>query len=170
MKINKKGFSLIELLVVVIIIGIIAAWALPAYFRSVERSRVAEVFTYTKSLIDAEERYFGNKGYYNPNFKLLDISLRFNNESYQTPDDKCVSDNCFNTPDYSYELVDTDIIVRRERSNKDVCQYYFIAGMLNPRLLYCIASTKDAENICEDLRGTYIEDRNGERVFELNRF
>lgn len=53
----KKGFTLIEMLVVVLIIGVLAAVAVPQYESAIEKSRVAEALVVMKSLVDAEQRY-----------------------------------------------------------------------------------------------------------------
>lgn len=45
----KKAFPLIELLVVVLIIGILAAIALPQYTKTVEKSRLATVIPLARS-------------------------------------------------------------------------------------------------------------------------
>jgi prepilin-type N-terminal cleavage/methylation domain-containing protein len=39
---NQAGFTLLEILVVIIIVGVLASVAMPALFRNVERSRSTE--------------------------------------------------------------------------------------------------------------------------------
>jgi prepilin-type N-terminal cleavage/methylation domain-containing protein len=41
----RKGFTLLELLVVIIIVGVLAAVAMPALFRNIERARSTEALT-----------------------------------------------------------------------------------------------------------------------------
>lgn len=59
---NKRGFSLIELVVVCLIIGILTSIALPKYRRSVNRARLGEVFTLMRSIYDSCERYSFENG------------------------------------------------------------------------------------------------------------
>ena len=71
---NKKGFTLIELLVVVLIIGILAAMAMPAYFKAVERSRVAEAETMIGTVVQAQQRYKMKTGRYTETWTALDVA------------------------------------------------------------------------------------------------
>jgi type IV pilus assembly protein PilE len=69
----SKGFTLIEILVVVLIIGILAAVALPKYQLAVEKSRFMSMLPLTKALAEAEERYFLINGRFTTDFAALDI-------------------------------------------------------------------------------------------------
>ena len=53
---KNNGFSLIEILIVSLIIGILVSVAIPNYRRSVERARVAEVLTMLRSIYDSCDR------------------------------------------------------------------------------------------------------------------
>ena len=75
MKFKKSGFALIELLVVVLIIGILAAIALPQYRKAVLKTKVAKVITQEKTVADAQELYYLQYGGYTPDFGKLSVSL-----------------------------------------------------------------------------------------------
>ena len=54
---EQGGFTLLELLMVVIIIAILASIALPQYFRAVERSRASEAMQILGTIRGSEVRY-----------------------------------------------------------------------------------------------------------------
>ena len=62
MNIRKKGFTLVELLVVLAIIATLLTLAVPRYFQHVERSREAVLRENLATLRDAIEQYHADKG------------------------------------------------------------------------------------------------------------
>ncbi len=69
---NKKGFSLMELLVVVIIIAGFASMTYPSYVSSIERARVNEAVQMLGTIQAAQQKHFVNYEEYGTTFK--DIS------------------------------------------------------------------------------------------------
>ena len=59
---NAKGFTLIELMIVVAIIGVLAAIALPQYKQYVARTQVAEAFALLGSVKQALTLYYQENG------------------------------------------------------------------------------------------------------------
>jgi len=72
---KKTGFSLVELAVVVVIIGVLAAFAVPRFRSSVERSKAAESFNYLSAVQAAQERYHARQSTYADDLTNLDIQL-----------------------------------------------------------------------------------------------
>jgi type IV pilus assembly protein PilE len=62
---QKKGFTLLEIIIVIVIAAILMSLALPRFFRTVEYSRSAEAFMIMSSLRNSVERcYVANNGTY----------------------------------------------------------------------------------------------------------
>lgn len=72
---TKRGFTLLELLVVVLIIGVLTVIALPQYHLAVEKSRVNALLPVLKSIDSAQKIYFLNNGIYTRSFADLEISM-----------------------------------------------------------------------------------------------
>ncbi|MCQ9208806.1 MAG: prepilin-type N-terminal cleavage/methylation domain-containing protein [Omnitrophica bacterium] len=72
---KKRGFTLLELMIVVIIIGILASLAIPRFIRATLRARSAEALTNLGMLRSSEWRYYmeSASSVFTGNFTFLDI-------------------------------------------------------------------------------------------------
>jgi len=68
---GKKGFSLLEVMVVVVIIGILAAIAIPSYTGYVTRTRRAEAVAALQAVALAEEKHRAEDGAYESEAHLV---------------------------------------------------------------------------------------------------
>ena len=72
---KKSGFSLVELTIVVVILGILATFAVPRFMTSVEKTKASEAFTYMTQIESAQGRYNAEHGQYAKKTNKLDIDL-----------------------------------------------------------------------------------------------
>ena len=71
----KHGFTLIEMLVVVLITGILAEVAIPQYQTAVDRARLTRYITLVRGIADARRRLYLATGEWKHHFDELDVSI-----------------------------------------------------------------------------------------------
>ncbi len=71
---NKRGFTLLEVLIVLIVLGVIAGLAIPVYTAQVEKSRKVEALQVLGAIRASEVRYFSEKGSYSATGLDFDFS------------------------------------------------------------------------------------------------
>lgn len=69
---GRRGFTLVELMIVVLIIGILAALAVSTYRRMVSKARMTQAQVILKHLHKVEETFFSENGWYTTDLKIMD--------------------------------------------------------------------------------------------------
>lgn len=72
---SKGGFSLVELTIVVVILGVLALMGAPRYKKVVERAKAAEAFTFLAQIEGAQERHNARTGEYARRMNQMDITI-----------------------------------------------------------------------------------------------
>ncbi len=72
---KNRGFSLLEILAVILIIGVLASLLLPMYNKAVERSRSAEGLLLLRRLYDSQKIYQTAHGKFASSFADLDFTF-----------------------------------------------------------------------------------------------
>ena len=95
-KLNKKGMSLLEVMVVVLLIAGLAAMAYPSHLSSVEKGKALEAIRIVSNTVAAQQQYYENNGSYATSFTDLDFDVTGRNVS--------VSGATVTTDNFSYAL------------------------------------------------------------------
>ncbi len=72
---NQKGFTLMELMIVIVIIGVLAAIGVPAYTNYVEKARATTCDANRRSLSTANGLYYAENGEYAGDINDLEAYL-----------------------------------------------------------------------------------------------
>lgn len=88
---NTQGFTLLELLVVVIIVGVLSALALPNLMGQVGKARESEAKSNLSTIGQAQQTYFFEEGIFADDIAKLDITFDQGYYSYPNPSTADVS-------------------------------------------------------------------------------
>ncbi|WP_428898079.1 prepilin-type N-terminal cleavage/methylation domain-containing protein [Parelusimicrobium proximum] len=118
---SSRGFTLIEIAVVVVIIAVLAALAVPAYQRSVERSKATEAATVLNKIRSEQEKMAAFSNTYADNFSQLSPVIQ----------GKRSSGTSIDSTNYTYHLRDVDGIKYAEAVPKSKYEYTIRTSLYN---------------------------------------
>lgn len=105
---NNKGFTLVELMVVVVIIGVLTAIAVPVYNNSTEKAKLTACQANQKMILSAISQYQINEGKDPAN--LTDLTEYF--QGGKTPECPDGTDLADGTEHYTFSIDDGEITLK----------------------------------------------------------
>ena len=148
MKRNKKGFTLVEILTVVLIVGVLSAVALPQYRRAVERSRATQALGGLKNLYDSSERLAVDLGYddyeslYASGKEEIGIG-RF--DMFQDSGAGTATNSVLTTSDFIYSIPNGTLIAAKRNGQK--YDGFCIIFRREDQKLFCVGSAEYCNTI-----------------------
>ena len=117
---TKRGFTLVEMLIVVMMIGILAAVAVPTYMKTVEKSRATQAISTLNEIARAQNVYNVKTGHFSGVFMPLPLEIK-------DKDGNDATEREFEDKYFSYMLnVPTRYSARAMREYKDEPYYLYI--------------------------------------------
>ncbi len=89
---TKKGYSLLESIIAIVVLGILASIALPNFTVSIEKTRASEGVKILSSLLTAQRAFFAENQAYAPDLDDLDITISIPNNFIALSDASVDSD------------------------------------------------------------------------------
>ncbi len=123
---DSKGFTLIELMIVVAIIGILAAVAVPAFMKYMKRARTTEAAPNLKKIFDGAKSYYEKGATVTRNGTV--VPVQFPTTVLLTPAAKCCLNDSGKCVDTNWEDP-TWSTIGFEISDPHYFQYEFLATL-----------------------------------------
>lgn len=79
---RETGFTLIELMIAVVVVGVLLAVALPSFMDSIRKSRRSDAYAAVAAVQQAQERWRSNKPNYTTTWSELGLSSGTTNTAY----------------------------------------------------------------------------------------
>jgi len=158
---NKKGFTLLELLVVVLIIGILAAVALPQYQLAVDKAEFSKMQEMASTIRKAYKHYFLIHNTSTINFEDLDLDFPTNAKKYNTNVYNCLTfDDMFCCMSKATSSASGDIFCGKNDLSFLVDERVFGYNHIEINKRYCFAlvdntrANRLCDNVCKTTKWT----------------
>ena len=154
---TKRGFTLMELLVVVVIIGILTAVAVPQYKKSVIKAKLANARMLLTSVVQAQEAYYLANGHYATQLSQLDIDVP-DNGTCPNPGDICVTLTDYYLNGWEHHLYGVRASLKEPTTTANGYIYFLNDGpgmyaTIFPKGMYC--TDKGSSGYCTGKRLSY---------------
>ena len=144
-KSDTNGFTLVELLVVTIIVGILAAISLPNFLGQVGKARESEAKSGLATLARSQQAYHFEKQIFADNLNNLSLNVSINSKYYSFPNPSIANTNLV-----KHQAIATDPLTDQVRNY--AIGVYFSAG--NFDIFFCESRDVDESvNVPDSLNG-----------------
>lgn len=172
----NSAFTLIELLIVVLIIGILSAIALPQYQVAVAKAHLAQAFITARAIKDAEEVYYLANGQYTTHLDELSLDVGLHSTTNATAtllQGKLKNGSDIEISIYGANPFNSRVYIGTPPKNgtsPGSITFYFehLQEGAQREGVHCGGITENYQKACKSMGGTYIGNEGvGAKVYKL---